>query len=153
MMNDHSAQCTLESGIQPLMMPIAQSRRASSIAKSRSTSLSSSFADIKSLCSERPLAGGLIYISLLECSGWQFRMAKPISVQESYDEGVWIRRLDSLGILAYGRSRDEVTKAFCEEFACCWEEIAREDDANLTADAQELKSTILSIVRDAKPLE
>lgn len=143
-MSNHSAQCTLESGIRPLMMPIAQTWWTSS---------SYGFSEIKGLCSERPLAGGLIYVSLLECSGWHFKMTKPICVQESYDDGIWVRRFDPLGILAYGQSRDEVADAFCDEFACCWEEIAREDDANLTEDARELKGHIINIVQEAKPLE
>jgi len=112
-----------------------------------------SFEDVKNLCSDKPLAGGSICVCKLACSNWQFTLVKPICLQEGYERGTWTRRYDPLGILAYGRSREEVVAAFCEEFACCWEEIALEEDTNLTSDAQELKAKLRSIVKDAKPLE
>jgi len=142
-MHTHSTGNTLESGIQPLAMLLDQSLWTSQ----------ADFQDIKELCSDKPLAGGSVYVSALACSHWQFTLTEPIRIQETYERGTWMRRYDHLGILAYGRSREEAIAAFCEEFACCWEEIAREEDANLTSDAQELKGKLRSIVKDAKPLE
>jgi hypothetical protein len=142
-MHNHSAENTLESSIQPLVMPLGQSLWTSQ----------ANFEDVKNLCSDKPLAGGPICVSALACSNWQFTLAKPICILETYERGTWTRRYDPLGILAYGRSREEAIAAFCEEFACCWEEIALEEDANLTSDAQELKGKLRSTVKDAKPLE
>lgn len=142
-MNSHSEGNTLELDIQPRVMLLGQSLWTSE----------AGFEDIKDLCSDKPLAGGSICVSSLACSNWKFTLAKPICIQEAYERGTWIRRYDPLGILAYGRSREEVIAAFCEEFACCWEEIAREEDANLTSDAQDLKHRLRDTVKDAKPLE
>ncbi len=138
-----NAMSTLESRVQSSPLPPAMSRWTSQ----------SSLEDIRSLCGNKPLAGGSVCVSALACSGWQFTLSEPICIQEAYERGTWTRRYDPLGILAYGRSREEVIAAFCEEFACCWEEIALEEDTNLTSDAQELKAKLRSIVKDAKPLE
>jgi hypothetical protein len=54
--------------------------------------------------------------------------------------------------LAYGQSREEATEAFCEEFACCWEQIACEQDDNLTADAQDLKRKFRDLVKGGAEL-
>jgi hypothetical protein len=84
----------------------------------------SAFDDIKGLCSDRPLAGGLICVSVLECSGRRFRLTKPICIQESYDQGIW----------------------------CCWEQIACEQDDNLTVDAQDLKRKLRDLVKGGAEL-
>ncbi|MCX5645909.1 MAG: hypothetical protein NTZ17_14710 [Phycisphaerae bacterium] len=141
-MQNCSAENTLESGIQALGMPLGQTWWTSQ----------SAFDDIKSLCSDRPLATGLICVSVLECSGRRFRLTKPICIQESYEQGIWSRRFDLLGILAYGQSKEEAMEAFCEEFACCWEQIACEQDDNLTVDAQDLKRRLRDLVKGGAEL-
>ena len=142
-MNDPNAKYTLESGVQTLDAPLRQSLWTSR----------SSIEDIQDLCGDRPFVAGPRYVSVLACGLWRFTLRKPIAVQESYERGTWTQRYEPLGILAYGQSREEATEAFCAEFACCWEEIACEEDDNLTADARELKSRLLSIVKDAKSFE
>jgi hypothetical protein len=142
-MSDPSPECTLESVIQTPDAPLGRSWWTSP----------SNLEDIKDLCSNRPLVAGARYVSVLACGGLRFVLREPIPVQESYECGTWTQRYEPLGILAYGQSREEATEAFCADFACCWEEIVREEDDNLTADARELKGTLLSIVKDAEPLE
>ena len=145
-MSNSNVQYTLESRIQPLAIPLGESQWTSTSQLG--------FEHIKDLCSERPLAGGLIYVSILECSGRRFRLTKPLCIQESYEQGVWSRRFDSLAILAYGQSREEAMETFCEEFACCWDQIACEQDDNLTADAQDMKRELLDLVKgDVELLE
>jgi len=142
-MSNLSPECTLESVIQTRDAPLGRSWWTSP----------SNLDDVKYLCSNRPLVAGPRYVSVLACGGFQFILREPIPVQESYECGTWTQRYEPLGILAYGQSREEATEAFCGEFTCCWEEIACEEDDNLTADARELKSRLLRIVKDAKPLE
>jgi hypothetical protein len=112
----------------------------------------SDFTEIKDLCSAKPLAGGTLYMSVLVCNNCRFVLKERIGIQETYEGDRWVHRCEPLGILAYGRSREEASEVFCEEFACCWEEIACEDD-NLTADALELKNRLRSLVNDAIPIE
>jgi hypothetical protein len=142
-MSNPSAEYTLESGIQALDMRLGQTWWTSQ----------SNPSDIKDLYSDRPLASGPMYVSVIACANWRFTLRQPILIQESYERGIWTQRYEPLGILAFGQSREEATEAFCVEFACCWEEIACEEDDNLTADARELKGRLRSIVKDAKPLE
>ena len=42
--------------------------------------------------------------------------------------------------------------AFGVEFACCWDDVACEEDSGLTADAQQLKAALLDIVRRVEDL-
>ena len=142
-MSSLSPECTLESVIRPKEVRHGWSWWTSP----------SDIEDIRDLCSVRPLVAGPMYVSVLTCAGWRFALREPIAVQESYERGTWTRRFDPLGILAYGHSQEEAAEAFCEEFVCCWEEIACEENDNLTVDARELKGVLLSIVKDAKPLE
>lgn len=142
-MSKLSAEYTLESGIQALDVPLGQTWWTSQASRD----------DIKYLSSKRPLASGPMYVSVLACAGWRFTLREPILIQESYEQGTWTQRYEPLGILAYGQSREEAVEAFCGEFASCWQEIACEEDSNLTADALELKSKLRDLVRDAAPLE
>ncbi|MDI9431107.1 MAG: hypothetical protein QM570_05245 [Planctomycetota bacterium] len=130
---------TLELGIQPLAMPL--------VPPSSRTSLASSFEEIEGLCSDRPIAAGLVWLSTIHCSGRQFPLNKPIPVREAFAGGVWTYRFDPIDILAYGATREDAIEAFCEEFACCWDHIACEKDDNLTADALGLKHTMLNLTK------
>jgi hypothetical protein len=142
-MTPANADSTLELGIQSSAMHLSSSFL---------TTQSRSFEEIEDLCADRPLATGLIWISTLHCSGRRFSFRKPISVQETYEHGIWTHRFDPLGILAYGDTREEAMEAFCAEFACCWDQIACECDDNLTADAQDLKRKLLDLVQDGAEL-
>jgi hypothetical protein len=149
-MNRHSGECALDSPGSRVELPVT--RWENPIFPSLWTSQSVSFDDIQGLCSDRPLTYRAIRVSVIECSDQRFRLAEPIDVQESWDGGIWFRRYDPLGILAYGRSPEEAAGAFCEEFTCCWEEIACEEDDNLTADAQDLKRKLRDLVKGGPEL-
>jgi hypothetical protein len=53
----------------------------------------------------------------------------------------------TLGIIAYGDSREEVIREFSEEFAVLWDVIAQEEDNLLTQDALSLKRKLIKLVR------
>src|SRR4030042_5925123 len=110
-MSNLSAEYTLESGVQMLDAPLGQSWWTSH----------SNPEDVKDLWSNRPLVAGPMYVSILACSGWRFELRKPVAVRETYEQGTWTQRYEPLGILAYGQSREEATKAFCADFAGGWE--------------------------------
>jgi hypothetical protein len=149
-MSGHSGECALGSPGSGVELPVTLLENP--VFRSLWTSQSSSFDDIQGLCSDRPLTYRAIRVSVIECSGQRFKLAEPIYVQESWDGGIWFRRYDPLSILAYGRSPEEAAEAFCQEFSCCWKEIACEEDDNLTADAQDLKRKLHDLVKDGLEL-
>lgn len=151
-MSEARAQSVLESGIQPTNMPESpRGAYAAPLADSLGTSLSR-FGDLKDLYSPRPLAAGAISLSSVECPPRRFVLREPIQVREGFERGVWTRCFDRLGILAHGSSREEAAEAFGAEFACCWDDVACEEDSGLTADAQQLKAALLEIVRRVEDL-
>lgn len=80
-----------------------------------------------------------------------FRLKLPVQIRVDFTDGLWVHELESLGILAYARTRTESLAAFREEFAAVWDAIAGEPDEKLTADAQALKSALLATVEREDP--
>jgi len=108
--------------------------------------------DLDKLCSSRPLAGSACCASTIEYKDERFTLRKPIRVQESFDGGMWTYRYLPFGITAYGSSKEEAWSAFRMEFACCWHDIASEEDSNLTEDARELKTAMLNLIEHVEPI-
>jgi len=75
-----------------------------------------------------------------------FRLKRPIQVAVDFQDGLWLHEFEPLGIVAYAPTRAESLDAFRADFTACWDEIAQEEDANLTRDAVALKGRLLDIV-------
>lgn len=87
-----------------------------------------------------------VFISVIERGKRRFILKKSLRVRVGVEGGVWVYEYSSLGILAYGSTQEEARDAFTTEFASAWEQVGKEDDANLTRDAKSLKKRLLSIV-------
>ncbi len=88
-----------------------------------------------------------LYWSNLIYDNRRFHLNQPIQINPVFHEGVWVHEYEPLRISALGHLRHESLQAFKMEFAACWDQLAEEEDDNLTEDAQDLKKQLLAIVR------
>lgn len=102
--------------------------------------------DLRTLCSSKPLTVQVWSVSRVDYREEHFVLRKPIRLEEALEGGMWTCHYGPLGIVGYGPSKAEAWDAFQMEFACCWHEIALEDDSNLTEDARQLKTRLLDLV-------
>jgi hypothetical protein len=82
----------------------------------------------------------------VQFEGRVFPLREPIRVNVEYRNRLWVHECESLGISAFGPTRRESEVSFCMDFAALWDEIAQEDDGNLTPKALELKQQFLKLV-------
>jgi DNA-damage-inducible protein J len=87
-----------------------------------------------------------VFISVIERGKRRFILKKSLRVRVGVEGGLWVYENSPLGILAYGSTQEEARDAFTTEFASAWEQVGKEDDANLTRDARSLKKRLLSLV-------
>ena len=80
----------------------------------------------------------------------RFHLRQPIQITPVFHEGVWVHEYEPLKIFAFGHSRHESLHAFKMEFSACWDQLAQEEDNNLTEDAQDLKRLLLSLVQNVE---
>ena len=111
------------------------------------------FESIGKSISHKPMLSGPIYRREIRYGDRCFVLSEPIYIDQRYEGGAWICRFEPLGILAYGSSFEEAYGAFQMEFACCWDEIACEDDTHLTEDAKELKRKLCDLVTKVESVE
>jgi len=78
-----------------------------------------------------------------------FRLNEPLAASVSCENGYYYLESKQLSILAFGRSRDEATKSFCEDFAMRWDVIAQAPDDALTSDARVTKREFQLLVSSA----
>ena len=125
---------------QPLAVPCSDSLLTSQ----------SEVPDVQALCTHRPFCVRAKHVSAFNSSGRHFTLRTPISVQECLGDDVWVFQYAPLGIVAYAPSREEAEDAFYAEFACCWDDIAREEDSRLSADARDLKRKLRGIIANVE---
>ena len=82
----------------------------------------------------------------------RFVLNEQIQIQQDFRGSMWICEFKPLGILGYGESRHEAVNSLRRDFAICWDNIAQEDDKNLTLDAQELKQKLRGLVKEVVSL-
>jgi len=82
----------------------------------------------------------------LQYGDQRFQLREPIEVLVDFRDGLWIHQSKDLSILAYAPTRRASLMSFCMDFAALWEHIAKEEDANLTEDAETLKRKFHQIV-------
>jgi hypothetical protein len=69
-----------------------------------------------------------------------FALARSISVNVDFVDGLWVHEAPALSLRGYASTRAESLNSFCMDFATNWEIIAQEVDANLTEDAKRVKA-------------
>lgn len=94
-----------------------------------------------------------LYWSNLIYDNRRFHLNQPIQIYPVFHEGVWVHEYEPLRISAFGHLRHESLQAFKMEFAACWDQLAKEEDDNLTEDAQDLKKQLLAIVRNVETIQ
>lgn len=82
----------------------------------------------------------------------RFHLNQPIQINPVFHEGVWVHEYEPLRMYAFGHLRHESLQAFKMEFAACWDQLAEEEDNNLTEDAQDLKRQLLALVRTVETI-
>jgi hypothetical protein len=82
----------------------------------------------------------------------RFVLKEQIQIKQDFSDDVWVCEFGPLGILAYGLSRREAVECFRRNFSVSWDDIAQEQDDNLTLDAQELKKKFRSLVEREESL-
>ena len=85
--------------------------------------------------------------SKIRAKGKLFYLAHPIACVIEKQDDLLFSEDATLGIIAYGDSREEVIREFSEEFAVLWDVIAQEEDNLLTQDALSLKRKLIKLVR------
>ncbi len=66
------------------------------------------------------------------------------------EDSMWYCESESLGILAFGQSREEAIYSFLQDFSALWDGVAQIPDESLTADALDVKRAFLRIVKDVQ---
>ena len=79
-----------------------------------------------------------------------FELRRLIAVRVSGNENGWTHEFDDLGIIGYGKTRQESIESFEMEFACCWDAIVNEAPQNLTIDAQALAYRTMQLVQTVR---
>ena len=75
-----------------------------------------------------------------------FHLRRSIYVAVQLLDGVWSHTCSNPDLHGYGLTLQESLDMFCADFALCWNEIACEDDMNLTPAAKRLKQTMKRLV-------
>ena len=89
---------------------------------------------------------GFQILNEIEVGNRLFRLRAPIDVRVALEDGLWINEAGPLSILAFGDTRGEALRSFCDDFAVLWDEIANASDASLTGDAIRVKQSLGDIV-------
>jgi len=64
------------------------------------------------------------------------------------EEGGWVFQLDEPELIGFGHKRSEAELAFRQTFVACWDNIAQEDDENLTQGAINMKRKFLALAKE-----
>ena len=73
------------------------------------------------------------------------RFAPPLRVEPDLSDDLYVFAHHELGIAAHGETREEAEEAFREELGWLWTNYVEADDAELSADAIELKRRLLGL--------
>ena len=87
-----------------------------------------------------------VIMSVIECGRQRFFLKKSVRVRLGVEGTVLVYEYPPLGILAYGLNQAEALDAFRTDFASAWDQVAKENDSNLTRDARILKKRLVLLV-------
>jgi hypothetical protein len=69
------------------------------------------------------------------------------------NEHGWVFKSKDLGLMGFATERQEALLAFRQDFAACWDNIAKADDRELTKDAIALKRSLKAFVKECGIIE
>jgi len=78
-----------------------------------------------------------------------FVLTEKLDCLVEYEEGLYILRNDFLDVTVWAETRDEVEEAFCFSFNALYQNYAICDDDHLTKESIELKTKLLSLIRQS----
>ena len=82
-------------------------------------------------------------INRIVYDGRAFELNRLLTIEVRRADDLYTFENELLGIVGYGKTRDEARDAFNMEFACCWDSVAMVDDAAiLTPDAERLGNSM-----------
>lgn len=94
--------------------------------------------------------GGLLVVTTISVPGGELRLRKPIEAEPDYSPHLVTYEWEPLGIIAWGRNREEAEQAFRDELSFLWQEYALAPDEALEEGAQELKRELLGSVEGGR---
>ena len=77
----------------------------------------------------------------------RFVFDRQIAVRVTREEGGWTYESDEIELMGFGHTRGEAESSFCFGFVAQWDDIACEDDENLTQDAIGMKRALQALVK------
>lgn len=77
----------------------------------------------------------------------QFILSQYLTPRLYCEDSIWYCESESLGILAFGQSREKAIYSFRQDFSALWDGVAQVPDESLTADALDVKRAFLRIVK------
>jgi hypothetical protein len=102
-------------------------------------------------CSAAPIAAAtasqakqlsLMILHRIVSDNRSFILQRPILVRLDFRAGWWTHEYAPWGIAGCGETENASLEEFCIYFACTWDGLVHESDANLTVDAQNLKDLL-----------
>jgi hypothetical protein len=78
----------------------------------------------------------------------KFVFNKTMVVRVTREDGGWVFQLDEPELIGFGHKQSEAESAFRQTFVACWDNIAQEDDENLTQGAINMKRTLLALAKE-----
>jgi len=76
----------------------------------------------------------------------EFVFAQEMPVKITWNGKIWVYESKEYNIIGFEENQQEADFAFRQTFTACWEEIACEEDCNLTTEAIEWKTRLKSLV-------
>ncbi len=73
-------------------------------------------------------------------------LRQSLHLSVKHEDGFWFHESEPLGLYAHGATVQESLENLSLQFDAAWLYYAKEDDAKLTADAQELEEALLEMV-------
>ncbi|NUQ35352.1 MAG: hypothetical protein HUU29_10475 [Planctomycetaceae bacterium] len=83
----------------------------------------------------------------LRHDGHIFVFNKPLDIDVTYHNDVWVYANDEFRLVGQGETKDEALADLSEEFAFIWDEYTQERDAQLHPSGKLLKQKLLDLVR------
>jgi hypothetical protein len=96
------------------------------------------------------LTGETLAWKELTYKGRTFEFSREMHIRVIEEDGGWAYESGAPRIMGFGHTRGEAESSFCFGFAFNWDQIACEDDENLTQDAVDLKRALRALVEAPK---
>ena len=97
---------------------------------------------------EQPLADRQLSWSELVYGDRKFVFNKELVIRVTQEEGAWVFKSEQPKLVGFDLELDGAELAFRQTFVACWDNIAQEDDENLTQGAIQMKQTLLAFAKE-----